>query len=55
MIVNLNRRKLIINDCEDLKISIKLKVHKNFYIKRIIRARQAYIIMLDKVIEILII
>ena len=52
MTVDLNRRKLIINNCEGLKISIKMKARKNFHVKRIIRARQAYIIMLDEITEI---
>ena len=52
MIVDLNRRKLIINNCENLKISIKMKARKNFYVRRIIRARQTYIIMFDEIIEI---
>ena len=55
MIVDLSRRKLIINNCEDLKISIKVKTRKNFHVKRIIRAKQAYIIMFDEIIEISII
>ena len=55
MIVDLDRRRLIIDNCEGLKISIKMKARKNFHIKRIIRARQAYIIMFDKIIEISII
>ena len=52
MIVDLSRRKLVINNCENLKISIKVKTRKNFHIKRIIRAKQAYIIMFNEIIEI---
>ena len=55
MIVDLSRRKLIINNCENLKISIKMKARKNFHVKRIIRARQAYIIMFNEIIKISII
>ena len=55
MIIDLSCRKLIMNNCEDLKISIKIKACKNFYVKRIIRVKQAYIIMSDKIIEISII
>ena len=55
MIVDLNRRRLIINNCENLEILIKIKTCKNFHVRRIIRARQAYIIMFDEVIEISII
>ena len=52
IIVDLNRRKLIINSCEGLKISIRMKARKNPHVKRIIRTRQAYIIMFDEIVEI---
>ena len=52
MVVDLNRRKLIINNCEDLKISIKIKTRKDSHVKCIIRARQVYTIMFNEVAEI---
>ena len=55
MIVDLNRRRLIMNNCENLKISIKMKTRKNFHVKRIIWAKQAYIVMFDEIIKISII
>ena len=50
MIVDLNRRRLIINNCENLKILIRMKARKNFDIKRIIRIKQTYIVMFDKIV-----
>ena len=55
MIVNLNRRRLIMNNCENLKISIRMKARKNFHVKCIIRIKQTYIVMFDKIVEISII
>ena len=55
MIVDLHHRKLIINNCENLKISIKMKTRKNFHVKRILRVKQTYIIIFNKITEISII
>ena len=55
MIINLSHRKLVMNNCEDLKISIKMKTRKNFHVKRIIRIKQMYIVMFDEITEISII
>ena len=52
MIVDLKRRKLIIGSCESLEMSIRMKTWKNFHVKRIIRIKQAYIIMSDEITEI---
>ena len=52
MIVDLNRRRLIINNCKNLEILIKIKTRKNFHVKRIIHVRQTYIIIFDEITEI---
>ena len=51
MIIDLNRRRLIINNCENFEISIKIKIRKNFHVKHIIRAKQTYIIMFNEIIK----
>ena len=53
--IDFKNRKLIIDNCENLEISIRIKAHKNSNVKRVIKARQAYIVILDKLVKISII
>jgi len=55
ILIDLKDRKLIIDSCENLEILIRIKARKDLNIKRIIRARQAYIIIFDKLVKVSII
>lgn len=53
--INLKNCKLVIDNCKNLEISIRVKICKNSSVKRVIRACQIYTIMLDKLAKVLII
>jgi len=55
IVVDINRRKLIIKSCRNLKTKLKIKLKNNIRIKRIVRIRRSFVIVAYSIFEILII
>ena len=55
IIVDANRRKLIIKSCRNLKTKLKIKSKNNIRIKRIIKIERSFVIVAYFVLKILII
>jgi len=55
IIVDANKRKLIIKSCRSLKTKLKIKSKNDIRIKRIIKIKKSYVIVAHFVFEVLII
>jgi len=55
IIVDANRRKLIIKSCRNLKTKLKIKSKNNIRIKRVVKIKKSFVIIAHFVFEILII
>ena len=52
MKIDLEKRRLIIGKCKNLRVSLNVRNRADAYVKRIIRSRRAYIFLSDDLAEI---
>jgi len=55
IIVNINRRKLIIKSCRNLKTKLEIKLKNNIRIKQVVKIERSLVIVAYFILEILII
>jgi len=55
IIVNVNKQKLIIKNCRNLKIKLKIKSKNNIRVKQIVKIERSLVIAIYSVLEILVI
>jgi len=55
IIVNVNRQKLIIKNCRNLEIELKIKLKNNIRIKQVIKIERSLVVIIYFVFEILVV
>jgi len=55
IVVDANRRKLIIKSCRNLKTKLKIKLKNNIRIKRVVKIERNFVIVAHFVLEVLIV